>query len=66
MGVVVLAAVVVAVGVAGYMVLSVVGHTSSSTQHTCSPSGAPECTTKAHASSDVGVPRLALIGAARG
>ena len=66
MGVVVLAAAIVAVGVGAYMVLSVVGHTSSSTQQTCAPSGAPQCTAKAHASSDVGVPRPALVGAARG
>lgn len=66
MGVVVLAAAVVAVGVGAYMVLSAVGHTSSSTQRTCAPSGSPQCTAKAHASSDVGVPRLALVGVARG
>jgi len=66
MGVVVMAAVVVAVGVAGYMTLSAVGHSSSSTQHSCAPAGSPQCTAKAHASSDVGVPRLALVGAAAG
>jgi len=66
MGVVVMAVVVVAVGVGGFLVLSIAGHTSSSTQHSCAPGGSPECTAKAHASSDVGVPRLAIVGVARG
>jgi len=66
MGVIVMAGVIVAVGVAGYMVLSVVGHSTSSTRQSCSPSAAPQCTAKAHASSDVGLPRHALIGAVRG
>ena len=66
MGVVVMASVIVAVGIGGYAVLSVFGHSSTSTQQSCSPASSPECTAKAHASSDVGLPRLALVEAARG
>lgn len=66
MAVVVLGAVVMAGGAAGFVVLSAMSHSTSSSQHTCSPSGLPQCDGKTHAVSEVLVPRLPLAAASRG
>ena len=49
----VLGVVVVAVGAVGFVALSAVSHTTSASQHSCSPSSSPQCTAKSHAASSV-------------
>lgn len=66
MAVVVLGVAVVATGVAGYVVLTAVTHTTSSSERTCSPSSSLQCGGKAHAASDALVPRLTPAATSRG
>ena len=66
MAAVVLGVVVVGTGAAGFVALSAMGHTSSTSQQTCSPSGSPQCAGKGHTTTEVVVPRLTLAATSRG
>lgn len=66
MAVVVLGTVVVAAGAAGFVVLTAMSHTTSTSHQTCSPAGSPQCAGKGHATTEVVVPRLTLVTASRG
>ena len=47
-----LGVVVVAVGAVGFVVMTAVSHTTSSSQHSCSPASSPQCTAKSHATTE--------------
>jgi hypothetical protein len=49
----VLSVVVVVVGAAGFVALNAITHTTSASQHSCSPSSSPPCTAKSHATTEV-------------
>jgi len=49
----VLAIVVVGAGAVGFVALSAVSHTTSTSQHSCSPSSSPQCTAKPHTTTEV-------------
>lgn len=60
----VLVGVVVGVGATGYVVLELVSHSTSSSAHTCSPSGSPQCADRTHAVTEAVGSGVALAGEA--
>lgn len=52
----VLGVVMVGVGAAGFVVLSAISHTTSSSEHSCSPSSSPQCAAKPHGVTEARAP----------